>query len=233
VAVQPQREVIQRVAHVRQPLGVPDHAVGEVAVHDPQAAAVGQAVHRLVADADAAEVQADELAAELIVIAGHVDDLRALARLAQHLLHDVVVRLRPEQAFFHGPAVDDVADQVQHVGLMMTQEVQQMLGLAAARTQVRVGNEDRAVVAPVPRRRCIGGCRRCGARWSGRGAEEGSDAFERQGGGRCETTDAGTIHGHETLRAINDLRVTLMGCNALRRKAQCARRSPQRVCMTA
>jgi hypothetical protein len=54
------------------------------------------------------------------------------------------VRLRPEQALFHRPAIDDVADEIEHVGLVVAQEVEQVLGLAAARAQVRVGDEDRA-----------------------------------------------------------------------------------------
>ena len=68
-------------------------------------------------DRDPAELQPDELAQLLIVIAGDVDDLRALARRAQHLLHDVVVRLRPVPALLQLPAVEDVADQVERVGL--------------------------------------------------------------------------------------------------------------------
>jgi hypothetical protein len=101
----------------------------------------------LVADRDAAEGQPDELAAELVVIADHVDDLRSLARLAQHLLHDVVVRLRPEEAVAQCPAVDHVTDQVQKVRLVMAQEVEQVLRLAAARAQMRIGDEDRAIAA--------------------------------------------------------------------------------------
>jgi len=101
VAVEPQCEVIELIADVGEPLGVQDHAIGEVAVHDPETAAVGEPVLRLVAQRDAAEVQPGELAAELVVVAEHIDDTSALARLAQDLLHDVVVRLRPVEAVAH------------------------------------------------------------------------------------------------------------------------------------
>ena len=48
-----------------------------------------------VGDLDAAEMRALEIAQELVVVAGDVDDARALARLAQQFLHHVVVALRP------------------------------------------------------------------------------------------------------------------------------------------
>ena len=66
-----------------------------VAVHDEIALAVGRDVHRVAHDLDAAEAQADELARELVVVARHEDHARAVAHLAQQLLDDVVVRLRP------------------------------------------------------------------------------------------------------------------------------------------
>ena len=50
---------------------------------------------RAVGDDDAAEMHALEHAQELVVVAGDVGDARALARLAQQLLHHVVVALRP------------------------------------------------------------------------------------------------------------------------------------------
>ena len=56
------------------------------------------------------------VAQELVVVAGDVDDARALARLAQQLLHDVVVRLRPVPALLQPPAVDDVADEIDRLG---------------------------------------------------------------------------------------------------------------------
>ena len=127
------------------------HAVGEVAVHHPQPPAVEQAVLGLAADRDVAEVQAAERADRLVVVAGHEDDVRSLARLAQHLLDDVVVRLVPEEAALHRPAVDDVADQVQPGRLVVAQEVEQVLGLAAGGAQVDVGDEDRPVL-----HRCVG-----------------------------------------------------------------------------
>ena len=68
-----------------------DHDVEQVAVDDEVALAVGRHVDGAVDHLDAAEVDAVEVAQELVVVAGNVDDARALARLAQQLLHHVVV----------------------------------------------------------------------------------------------------------------------------------------------
>ena len=51
------------------------------------------------------------------MIAGDVDDARAVLRLAEDRADDVVVRLRPEERLLQAPQIDDVADQVERVGL--------------------------------------------------------------------------------------------------------------------
>ena len=84
------------------------------------------------------------VAQELVVVAGDVDDLGALARLAQHLLHEVVVRLRPVPARFQRPAIDDIADQVDRVGVVAAQEIEQSFGLRAAGPEMHVGDKQRA-----------------------------------------------------------------------------------------
>ncbi len=42
------------------------------------------------------------------------------------------------------PAVDDVADQIDRLGFVMAEEVEQLVGLAAARAEMHVGDEQRA-----------------------------------------------------------------------------------------
>jgi len=95
-------------------------------------------------DLDAAEMYAVIVAQKLVVIAGNVDDAHALARLAQELLHHVVVRLRPIPARAQLPPVDDVADEVDRIGVVVAQEVEQPIGLAAFGSEMHVGDEQRA-----------------------------------------------------------------------------------------
>ena len=116
-----------------------------VAVHDEIALSVGCDVYGVAHDLDAAEGQADELARELVVVARHEDHARAMAHLAQQFLDDVVVHLRPVPAGAQPPPVDDVADQKDRVRVVVAQEIQDQMRLAAARAQMHIGQEDRAI----------------------------------------------------------------------------------------
>ncbi len=89
-----------------------------------EAASVGGLVKGPFHDFDAAEMGAGIVAQEFVVIAGNVDDAGALAALAQKLLDDVVVLLRPVPAALQAPAIDDIADQVERLGVVIAQEVE-------------------------------------------------------------------------------------------------------------
>src|ERR1700687_868809 len=95
-------------------------------------------------DVDAAEMCAVIVPQELVVVAGHVDDLGALARLAQHFLNEVVVRLRPVPVGSQRPAIDDIADEIDGIGVMAAEKVQQSFGLRAAGSEVNVGDKQSA-----------------------------------------------------------------------------------------
>ncbi len=144
--VHPQRQLVAAVAEEGEPLGIAHDDVELVAVDDEVALAVGRRVHRLVLDLDAAEVLAAVLAQAFVVVAGDEHDARALAHLAQQLLQHVVVRLRPDGAAADAPEVDDVADEVDGVGVGLLEEVEEQVGLRRARPEVDVGDEKSAVL---------------------------------------------------------------------------------------
>jgi hypothetical protein len=56
----------------------------------------------------------------------------------QQLLHDIVVKLRPIPGGFKLPAVNDVADEINGVGLVTAQQIEQLVSLAAARSEMDV-----------------------------------------------------------------------------------------------
>ncbi len=143
-AIELERELVGRVAEVGQPACALHDAVEQVAVHDPQPPSVGGDVDDIVVHLDAAEGVVGIAAHELVVVAGHEDHPRALARLAQDLLRHVVVRLRPEPTAPELPAVDDVAHQVQRVAFEAAQEGEQCGSLAARRAQVQIRDPDGA-----------------------------------------------------------------------------------------
>ena len=86
-------------------------------------------------------------AREFVMVAGHEDHARAVPHFAQQLLNDVVVGLRPVPARPQPPAVDDVADEEDRVGVVVAKEIEHQLGLAAARAQMQVGDEDGAIAS--------------------------------------------------------------------------------------
>src|SRR5258708_3166536 len=79
------------------------------------------------------------------MVTGNIDDARSLARLAQQLLHDVVMTLRPIPGFSQTPAVDDVTNKVEDLGLVVAQEVDEEIGLATARAEMNVRYPDRTI----------------------------------------------------------------------------------------
>jgi len=96
---------------------------------------------------DAAERVVGVRASELVVIPGDVDDPGALPRLPQDLLDDVVVGLRPVPPASQHPPVEQVADDVQRVRVVVAQELEELLGLGRARAEVHVRQPDRPVPA--------------------------------------------------------------------------------------
>jgi hypothetical protein len=80
-----------------EPTRLGHHEVEMIAVDDKVAAAVRALVDGALAHLDAAEMGAVIVAQELVVIAGHVDETRALARLAKQLLRPTTtVRTIPQ-----------------------------------------------------------------------------------------------------------------------------------------
>ena len=63
---------------------------------------------------------------------------------AEEFLHDVVVRLRPIPRGAQRPTVDNVADEIDRLGFVTAEEVEKLVGLTAACTQMHVGDKQRA-----------------------------------------------------------------------------------------
>ena len=143
VCVQRQRGFVGPVTEQGEPLGVAHHHVEHVAVDDEVALAVRRLVDGGLLHLDAAEMAAVIVAQEFVVVAGNIDQPASLAHLAQKLLHHVVVGLRPIPALLQPPPVDDVADKIDRVGIVVLQEVKQKLGLTALGAQMNVGQEHR------------------------------------------------------------------------------------------
>ena len=89
-------------------------------------------------DLDTAEMGAAIISQGGIVIARDIDDLRSLARLAQQLLHNVIMRLRPVPVALEPPAIKNISNEIDLVGFAIFEEFKQLFGFAAARPQMNV-----------------------------------------------------------------------------------------------
>ena len=138
-AVEPQQQVVGAAAQVGQPLVVHHHAVELVPVQDQKASAVRGLVHRLLAHVDAGEVEAEVVAEEFVVVAGHVDHPGAPLRLVEHQADDLVVDGRPVPARLHLPHIEDVAHQIEGIAFVMFEEVEEVFGSGGSEAKVGIG----------------------------------------------------------------------------------------------
>ena len=77
---------------------------------------------------------------------GNIDQARAFPRLAKQLLDHVIVRLRPVPGAPELPTVNDIADQINHVSLMISQEVEYSVSLAAPGPKMQIGQKQCAIL---------------------------------------------------------------------------------------
>jgi len=113
--------------------------------------AAGGHVDGILDHLDAAKMRAVIVAQKLVMIAGNVKQPDALARLPQQLLHDVIVKLRPIPRGLQLPAVDDIAHEIDGVGFVVAQEVEKLVRLAAARSEMDVRQKQRSNPAGLTR----------------------------------------------------------------------------------
>ncbi len=140
--------MIANVADVSEPLHVLHHGVEFVAVDDENASAVRRFVNGVFLDRDVA-VGAAERGHELIVITRDVNDRHAFARFAQDFLDDVVMLLRPVATTTQRPDVDQIADDIKFVAIVIAQKLQERICVARARAEMDIGNpEARRQMAP-------------------------------------------------------------------------------------
>ena len=122
----------------RQPARAIDQAVETVAVEDDVSAAVGRRVNGRVDDFNSRKMRAAIVAQELVVVARNVGDAHTLLGGVEQLAEDLVVRGRPVPIRPQPPAVHDVADEVDRVGTVMAQELDEAVAPAGARAEMDI-----------------------------------------------------------------------------------------------
>ena len=81
----------------------------------------------------------------MVVIAGDIDDTRPGLRLEQNFFDNPRMRVVPVPASGRLNAVQNIAYKVESPAVVMREKIGQVLGLAAARAEMTVGDEDRPV----------------------------------------------------------------------------------------
>ena len=139
-AVEGQGQLIGRIAKKGQPAVIAGDHVELVAVDHQQAPSIGGDVLGLIDQLDIAQHQAGIAAQELVVVAGDVDHLGAALAHGQQAADHVAVALRPVHPAAQAPAIDDIADQIDAVGVIALEKGRQVFGLAIPGAQVHIGN---------------------------------------------------------------------------------------------
>ena len=66
-------------------------------------------------DRDLAKIETEIMACGLVMIARDIDHAGAVPRLAEQFLDDIIMFLRPVEAFFQLPAIDDIANEIERL----------------------------------------------------------------------------------------------------------------------
>jgi len=116
--IEGEEELITDVAEKGKPSHILHHGIQLVPVQDENAPPIGGEMDRMLLNRYRA-VGTEMAREKLIVISWNIDDTRPFARFAEQLLNDVVVLLRPINATSQRPDVDQVANDIERVELVL------------------------------------------------------------------------------------------------------------------
>src|SRR5689334_12171536 len=81
-------------------------------------------------------VAAAKVCHQLVMITGNINDPGTFPRLAQNLLNDVVVLLRPVNAAAKRPDINQIAHHVEGIEIVIAQKIQQHTRIGATTTEM-------------------------------------------------------------------------------------------------
>lgn len=116
-------EGISEISGKCEPTHVLDDRIKLVAMNNQEASRIRGPMERVFLNADVT-VASEKLREKFIMVPGDDDHPGALPGFAQNFLQDVVVRLWPKHSPPHCPPIDEIADDVERLALVLTQKVQ-------------------------------------------------------------------------------------------------------------
>ena len=106
-------------------------------MYDENSTIIGGAMDGMFLDRDCA-INPVKRTDHLIVISWNVDNSRSFARFPQNLLDDVVMLLRPVTAATHLPDINQIADDVERLEIVLAQEIKEAGRAAGPRPEVDI-----------------------------------------------------------------------------------------------
>ena len=137
--------MVAKIAKECEPLNILHHGVELVPVKDKNSATVRRHVDGMFLNRDRA-ISAEMSGEKLVVVSRDVDHPGAFARFPQNLLDNVVVFLRPIDAATQRPDIDEIADDVERLKLVLAQELEKSPGVAPSRAKVQVRDPGCAIL---------------------------------------------------------------------------------------
>src|SRR6266436_651198 len=117
-----EQKLVSGIAKISEPFRVLDDGVEFMPVNHDNAATISRDVNSVFLHRNVS-VSAPKCADEFVVISGHVNNRHALACFAQDFLNDVVVRLRPVASASQLPDIDQIADDIELLAIVIAQEL--------------------------------------------------------------------------------------------------------------
>src|SRR5207302_256654 len=140
--IEREQKLVSGIAQISEPLRILNDGVELMSVNHENAATISRDVNRVLLNRNVS-VSAAEGADELIVISGNVNHRHALARFAQDFLDHVVVLLRPIATAPQLPDIDQIANDVEFLAIVIAQKLKHRLGVARPCSEMKIGDPGR------------------------------------------------------------------------------------------
>ena len=149
-AIEPKEEGVAIIAQMRQPSHVRRYPVENISMRN-EVTRPFAFQHIFFDDPDVSQADGRNVVEEIVMVAAHVDNLRAAG--FHHFHQDFDKRRIGRQPFFcavslEAPAVDDVAVQNQLVAIDGFEEAADFLHLGMGASQMDIREDDRAIMFP-------------------------------------------------------------------------------------
>ena len=126
----------------------PHQPVKHIAVNNQIAFAVLANMHFAIGNLDFAEIDLEfqKAAQKFVMISGDISHIAPALARRQYAADDISVRLRPEPFLLEPPAINDIPDQIERLGIVVFEKITERVGLTALGAEMDIGNKHRPII---------------------------------------------------------------------------------------